>query len=294
MVLRKTELRIPRKYLYNGAVALFVLGTAALAGRHMLISDSEPPCGERYVNAMLFSWQRPTGEPLAVADLQAKLGGRDWGLLDNVRFVRDQDGPAPIVLEVSIARSGARAAGRDARGGMGFRWLPSQLKGASAACLAYSIWLPNDFDFATGGSLPGLFGGEDGGPAAAGRPAAAFAARPIWREDARAEVYTATAQAPDGQLIAIDPNWFRLTPGRWVRLEQEIVLNHPGAQDGILRIWIDGNLKLERSRLAFRDNTGQGFKGIAADVHYGRTDQVAAVTGKDTAIRLSPFELRWR
>jgi hypothetical protein len=292
MVLRKTPTGIPRKYLFNGAVALFVLGTAGLAVRHMLVTYSEPPCGERYANTMLFSWQRPTGEALTGADLQARLGGRDWGLIDNVRFVKDPHAPAPVVMEISLAKPVARAAGPDNRGGMGFRWLPSQIREASAACLAYSVWLPKDLNFTAGGSLPGLFGGEDAEQPAAGRPV--FATRPIWREEAKADVLTATAQAPEGQSISIDPTWFRLDTGRWVHLEQEIVLNRPGARDGILRIWVDGDLKLEKSNLAFRDKAGQGFKGIIGNVHYGRADQVVAVAGKDTAIRLSPFELRWR
>jgi hypothetical protein len=46
--------------------------------------------------------------------------------------------------------------------------------------------------------------------------------------------------------------------------------------------------------MAFRDKAGQGFKGVIGNVHYGRADQVVAVAGKDTAIRLTPFELRWR
>jgi hypothetical protein len=296
MVLRKIESRIPTRYVFNGAVALFLLGTAALAVRHMLTTYSEPPCGERYANTMLFSWQRPTGEPLTGADLQAKLDGRDWGLLDNVRFVKVEDGPAPVVLEVDLEKSGPRASGRDSRGGMGFRWLPSQIKQASAACLAYSVWLPRDFEFANGGSLPGLYGGgqEAERPPAAGKPAPAFSTRPAWREDAKADVQAATIQAPEGQSIGIDSTWFRLRPGRWVRLEQEIVLNRPGARDGILRIWIDGELKLERTKLAYRDKAEQTFRGVIADAHYGRADQAAYVVGKGAKIRLSPFELRWR
>jgi hypothetical protein len=244
---------------------------------------------------MLFSWQRPSGEMLTAADLQAKLGGRDWGLLDNTRFVKVEGGPAPAALEVDLRKSAARAAGRETRSGMGFKWLPSQLKHASAACLAYSVWLPRDFEFASGGSLPGLYGGGEDAeePSARGRRTTVFSTRHRWREDAKAEVEAITIEAPDGQPIPIDPTWFKLTPGRWVRFEQEVVLNTPGRRDGVLRVWIDGDLRLER-RLAYIDKAGHGFRGISGDVHYGRADQVATIAGKDASIRLSPFEIRWR
>ncbi|HXF54927.1 MAG TPA: hypothetical protein VNK52_12455 [Hyphomicrobiaceae bacterium] len=293
MVLRKTTSTVPRRFLFNGAVALFVAATAGLAVQHMLATYSEPPCAERYTNAMLFSWQRPGGEALSAADLQARLGGSDWGLLDNVRFVRDGNGPAPVVLEVSLSKPAAPAAGRESRGGMGFRWLPSPLERASAACLTYGVWLPSDLNFAAGGSLPGLFGGDGSGAPPPGG-AKGFATRLTWGEEARADVHVATVDAPEGQLIGIDRTWFQLPTGRWVNIEQEIVLNHPGAHDGILRIWIDGHLKLERKNLAFRGKADHGFKGVIADVHYGKAGQVVAVAGKDTAVRLSPFELRWR
>jgi len=294
MVLRKTTSTVPRKFLFNGAVALFVVATAGLAVQHMLTTSSEPPCAERYTTAMLFSWQRPGGEALSRTDLQARLGGSDWGLLDNVRFVRDGDAPAPVVLEVSLSKPAARGASEESPGGMGFRWMPSQLEKASAACLSYGVWLPTDLNFAAGGSLPGLYGGNRHGQPTSGSAAKGFATHLTWGEEARADVHVVTVDAPEGQSIGIDPTWFRLRTGRWVNIEQEIVLNHPGVHDGILRVFIDGVLKLERRRLAFRDEAGQGFKGVIADVHYGKAGQVVTVAGKDTIVRLSPFELRWR
>jgi hypothetical protein len=292
MVLRRTETRIPRKFLFNGAVALFVIGTVGLAVRHSLTTYSEPPCGERYASAMMFAWQHPSGEPLTRADLQSRLGGRDWGL-DNVRFVKDQHAPAPVVIEVDVAKSAAQSAGQHANG-MGFSWHPSQIRNAEAACLAYSIWLPAGFDFASGGSLPGLFGDDAPQTAASGHPVPAFASRLLWKDDGGVDMLAITADEPSGDLIPVASSWLTLDRGRWVRLEHEIVLNRPGAHDGILRVWIDGSLQAERSNLEFRGKSEHGFKGVNATVHYGRGTQPAALAGKNAAIRLTPFELRWR
>ena len=291
MVLRRTETRIPRKFLFNGAVALFVVGTAGLAVRHSLMTYSEPPCSERYASAMMFAWQRPSGEPLTRADLQSRLGGRDWGL-DNVRFIKDQHAPAPVVIEVDIAKSAATA-GQQANG-MGFSWHPSQLRNAEAACLAYSIWLPAGFNFASGGTLPGLLGSDAAETTASARPASAFTSRLLWNEDGGVSMLAVTADEPSGHLIPIASSWLTLDSGRWIRLEHEIVLNHPGAHDGILRVWVDGSLRAERSNLEFRGKSEQGFKGVNATVHYGRGTQPATISGKDAAIRVTPFELRWR
>ena len=37
-----------------------------------------------------------------------------------------------------------------------------------------------------------------------------------------------------------DKNWFK-----WINIEQEVRLNDPGAQNGHLRVWVDGKLHME-------------------------------------------------
>ena len=132
----------------------------------------------------------------------------------------------------------ARLAGEQSKGrahnGIDFRWNVAGAKAAKAACLSYSVWLPDKFDFGTGGNLPGIAGGEPDTPSA-------FGTRLQWRVGGEAEL----AVAPSGASFqGIRPN-FALLPGRWTQVEQEVVLNTPGAKDGLARLWIDGKLRAE-------------------------------------------------
>ena len=69
------------------------------------------------------------------------------------------------------------------------------------------------------------------------------------------------------------------------------MLNVPGQNNGILRVWIDRQLMLERYDIAFRTDDIQSFQGIAGDTHYIRNGGWAQPP-VDTRIRLSPLELR--
>ena len=163
---------------------------------------------------------------------------------------------------------------------------------AKAACLTYNVWLPDDFNFGTGGSLPGLFGGETTDAPTSNTPAG-FSARNAWTEDGLAQVRTVTVTEPKGASYGVDPGRLQLERGRWIRLEQEVILNQPGEDDGVLRVWVDGKLRFENKAMAFRKNEQSLLRGVIADVHYSNSALTAAIAPKTTALRLTPFELRW-
>ena len=82
--------------------------------------------------------------------------------------------------------------------------------------------------------------------------------------------------------------------GRWVKLEQEVVLNAPKQADGILRVWVDGRLAVERTDLNYRMKPGVALSGVVADVFYGTEDGWGGAAPKDTKVSLTPFEVRWQ
>jgi hypothetical protein len=294
MIVKTPQFRLPKLVLFNAAAGLLFLATGVYVVRSSLVAETVPQCSERYAQTMLFALQRPSGEALTAADLQARLAGRDWGLLEHAKIVEVGHGPAPVGLQVDLPKGSAnKAYSGELHSGMGFRWTPDTLKGARAACLAYSIRLPEDFDFGTGGVLPGLYGGDADDHMEARRKAG-FSTRYRWRETGSAEVRAETADNPDGMPVLIDPNWFKLVRGKWVRLEEEVVLNTPGSRNGVLRVWIDGEMRLERKNLMFNPNEGGRFAGVIADVHYSQPDLSWAPSPKTATVLLSPFELRWR
>ncbi|MFM1813624.1 MAG: hypothetical protein RLZ98_319 [Pseudomonadota bacterium] len=296
MVVKQTQgIRIPKKYLYNAGVAVFAVVTATLVAREMIIPKSIPSCAMRYEKTGLFTWQRGDGRLLAPLDLQAKLNGRDWGVLDNVSFRKTEDLQYGSAMDVRLPREAGKS--RDARSpsGTGFIWAPSWLKGSEQACLGYSIAMPDKFKFGTGGSLPGLFGGDsDAASNIEEDQSGGFYTRMNWRDNGKLEVRYKSVEQPTGINFTIDKDGLRIEPGRWLRIEQEVVLNTPGEANGILRIWIDGELRLERKKLVYRSKPGETLAGVVANVHYATRDLKWAPAPQNTALSLSPFLINWK
>ncbi|MGE5513789.1 MAG: polysaccharide lyase [Bacteroidota bacterium] len=279
-------MRMPSKLaiVFNGAALLVVAVSGAVVLRSLFISEEIPACSQRYQNTTQLSLERPSGEPLTPADLQARFGGTDWGLLENASVVARRDSPAGRAIEVRLAKATAEA---EPRSGMGFRWQPRLLGKTASACLTYSVFLPQDFDFGKSGRLPGLMGLAD--QQSSGD--AAFSTSNGWRDGGALDVY---AQLPreEGHWIAAGRGKFQLPRGRWVALEQEVILNTPGQADGVLRSWADGKLNFERTGLAFQDHAGATTFGALIETSAGAG--AGSTAAKPQKLWLSPVELRWQ
>jgi hypothetical protein len=171
--------------------------------------------------------------------------------------------------------------------GMGFSWMPKTAGKPAAACLTYSVYLSKDFDFAKGGRLPGFVAGAGDQDVTAG----SVSSRIAWRESGGLELRAQIADWLEPRRVAGDKPYI-LPRGQWVALEQEIVLNTPGARDGALRIWADGALVLEKTGIVIREKAQTQVSGVLAEA----TLSVPAGTSlpKDQKILLSPPELRWQ
>ena len=192
---------------------------------------------------------------------------------------------------------------------MSFHWAPRALFGKTSGCLTYSIMLPADFEAQQGGLLPGLMGAQSAGPSTE-----SFTTRLMWNSDGdgaignrvitNGEIRVAAAPAADksGTLQTLqslqtskldaEPETFTLPRGRWTRLEQEIILNTPKQPNGILRVWVDGKLAVERTDLVFRMDGTVSLSGVAADVFY-MGDDVYGASPKDATVLMAPFAIRW-
>ena len=223
---------------------------------------------------------------LTAADLQSSLGGNDAGVIDNVSVAKLKDGPAPVAITVRMPK-GSTSPNGSPKGGMSFPWLPRSVQGKTAACLSYSVLLPADFQFNRGGALPGIHGAE---PDVASPDE--FTARMVWRESDLGGTNLRLTTAGETRTSAADRESFPLPRGHWVKLEQEVVLNTPKQADGVLRVWVDGALALERTDLTYRTKPGVVVSGVAADVFYGTADGTGAAPA-DTKISLTPFVMYW-
>jgi hypothetical protein len=272
--------------LLNAAAGIVTVAALLGAARSMLFSPSAEPCSERYRNMTAFSLERG-GALVTAADLQAGVAGRDAGVIENLAISKVSNAPAPLAMSVSLNKGSASprwAAG--AKGGMSYPWEPRALQSKTAACLTYHVMLPADFDFHRGGVLPG-FAGSDGN-----ERGEAFFARLVWRPAGRAGVAVHASAAP-GNTGTADAEAFDFPRGRWVKLEQEVVLNTPKKADGTLRLWVDGVLAVDRTDIAYRSTGETTLASVAADVHYGGADHTVAAP-KDAKVWLSPFQVRWQ
>lgn len=273
--------------LFNAAAVLVAVSALIAAARSVFAPSSVRPCSERYSNSIAFQLER-NGQFLTATDIQARVGARDDGLVENVEVVKPRDGRIPAALRVSL-RNGQSGAGPAAgKGGMSFLWSPKAVQSETAACLSYDVFLHGDLEFQTGGTLPGLRGVDRTQQSQDG-----FVANLSWRPDGLAGVAVAVTQKGESQRVRADIDNVTLGKGRWIKVEQEVVLNAPGRDDGTLRLWLDRALVLDRSNISFRNTADVTVAGVAVDVFYGR-DDAAAYAPSETKIWVSPFELSWK
>jgi hypothetical protein len=272
----------------NGVVGAAVL----IGGTASALADQSGPtsCSTRYGAGATF----PPAGVESGATILSLLDSKGWGLNEDVTVRRLEGAPSPMVLEVRLPQGSIDHKNSLApMGGMGFRWRPNLPVQTSAACLAYSLWLPPDFQFNKGGKLPGLFGGD--GPAG-GKPVdgeTGFSARFMWRAGGHGEVYAYIPGKPDGRGLSIDRGAWVFPRGQWIRMEEEVVLNTPGKPDGQLRVWVDGHLRLSHDNITYRTSANLAIAGVMADIFYGGKEAEWAAPA-DTVVRLTPFELAWR
>ena len=272
--------------LFNAAAIMVGLAAVFSVIRSLVVTSTVTPCSDRYQTAMTFPLER-NGAAVTAMDIQARAGGRDAGLLENLEVVRLDKGPAPVVLRVSLPKgSGAPDTSVEPKGGISFPWQPRSVREQAAVCLSYQVYLPDDFDFGLGGALPGILGrAEDSDDH--------FLVQPRWRPGGSiASTNVMTMSGKKWKQVA-EGDGSAIPRGRWVKVEQEVVLNAPGQENGSLRVWMDGALAIDRTDLAYRDKSDVGLRGVAADIYYSGDDLMARAPA-DAKVMVSPFEMRWR
>jgi hypothetical protein len=272
--------------IFNTVGALIGLTILAYVVYSLTHTERESPCSGRYPAPLRFSLHTSKGVLMSPIELQAHVGLNEWGVIENAKVVEDADAPGGAALEAKLADvpDSETQEGRRANG-LYFRWTPQQVRAANAVCLSYKLWLPDEFTFGGGGRLPGPFGGPPGGGIGGPDTGNRFAARPQWGLGGEMRF---DAAATGSRFLPVNQRAFPLPKGRWMRIEQEMVLNTPGEATGIARLWLDGALKAEDTHLALRKDAGEMVLGVLAAIGYFRTP------AKPGTLRIAPFELSWK
>ena len=246
-------------------------------------------CSTRYKRQLSMQLDH-NGTPLAPLDLQAVANGQDEGVLENLTIAQFNEGPTKFAMGVKLASGTAEQRSEAGpQGGISLPWIPSLLEQPKAACLSYNIYLPADFNFDQGGTLPGLFATTINGQYVDNPHVAANLS---WQSKGVPKLFV---QSHGGatQMKGVFDAYERVLPrGRWLHVDQEVILNTPGQPDGTVRLWFDGKLETEVKAAPLRPDDTISIAGVAGDVFFGGSG-TGGHAKADTTIWLSPFELRW-
>ncbi|MGQ4879551.1 polysaccharide lyase [Billgrantia sp. LNSP4103-1] len=260
--------------------------------------DGEPPstprlspCSERYPveTALRPSGWLEGGKDSVREDYDSS---RDWGTEENALIVNPlASGLLEPALRVLYPKDSSSPSDADEdgipRGGLGFYTEEKHLQGADRVCLHYRLRFEANFDFVKGGKLPGLYGGEapSGGEEVTGENG--YSMRLMWREDGQGELY---AYLVDREGESIGRGSWSFPTGRWVTVEQELILNDPDERDGIFRVWIDGWPVLEQRNLVYRTTEELGIDGLMFSTFFGGTGEEWR-TPRDQHVDFAAFRL---
>jgi hypothetical protein len=188
---------------------------------------------------------------------------------------------------------------------------------SDSATLSYRVKFSDDFDWVKGGKMPGLCGAkcQTGCKEVSGLDG--WSSRMMWRPCAwppnqggaepcsggklAAYVYNMdkTHHCGDDIDLALDGQLFVPTPGEWIDVVSHIAMNTappPGGspafvRDGVLRMWANGVLVIDRTDMAWRQFDDVGIDTLYLSVFYGGGSPSFAPP-KDNTISFADFEVR--
>lgn len=181
-------------------------------------------------------------------------------------------------------------------GGISSR-IPLTEKPVVAACLQYQMFLPEDFTFMRGGKLPGLYGG----PADMQHSNASgcrdrddddgWSMRLMWREGGTGEAYGYLADPLQRCGTSIDRGAWIFPRNQWITLTLLVQMNNQSEHDGIMMIWLDDRLVINRLDLNYAaKGHNDGVQGLFLSSFFGGNGaQWAPVTAQSLMLRRFHF-----
>lgn len=287
---------ISPKLMVNAVGAIAALIVVAWVISSAFTTEEATVCEGRYPVSTRLSLMSESGEPATLSELQARFGASEWGLLNNAQVVKVGNGSNHPALAVTLGKgTGSGYNVEQSRGGIGLIWRPTELREdqPKAACLSYRLYLPKDLQFSSSGTLPGLMIGSNFDPRDSSTVGSGAVARVGWNREGLifVSLQYATSEGWKNPLaFAAKKPW---PLGRWITVEQEVILNDIGKKNGIIRLWADGVLIGETQKAGLRADAGLAMSGVAADVNYGNVKSLAEAP-VETEIRLSSFVVRWQ
>lgn len=145
-----------------------------------------------------------------------------------------------------------------------------------------------------GGKLSGLAGGKAStggrGPVPDG-----WSARIMWGDvkgGLRVYLYDQDRKkGAVGRTISMGGN--RLQEGKWTRITQYIKVNSPGSRNGILKMWLNGKVVVNRTDIRFRGNVSNNVARVDRVINgmFRGGSTIDWSVARDTILRFSDFQV---
>ncbi|MEQ1649455.1 MAG: polysaccharide lyase [Hyphomicrobiaceae bacterium] len=285
--------RFSNKFLAINIVGGVIMVSAAVTMvKQVFARPHVEVCTERYGRILAMRLDK-SGRPMEPAEFQAATNGLDRGVLENLKINTLPRGPAAYAMAINVANANATELipnGEAVADGVTFPWTPrANDKGATTACLTYHVMLPAEYDFQAGSTLPGIFGVTDGGSLSDINRVETnilLSAQGV----ATLRLYAKTATGQSDTAVTLYDRQFPV--GRWVKVEQEVIMNTPGKADGAVRLWFDDKLEVEVKAANLREQNDLVVAGVVGSISRGRARGKEQPDNKPTVIQVTPFELR--
>lgn len=135
----------------------------------------------------------------------------------------------------------------------------------------YLLKFEKEFDFAKGGKLPGLYGGNC--PTGKQSPSEGFTTRYMWRTDGAGEIYAYVPECGGDKFVdyglSIGRGSWSFERGKWIAIEQYVQMNTPNKKDGCLSLWIDEKPVFHSEEVLFIENNIFSIDGFYFSTFFG-------------------------
>lgn len=209
-----------------------------------------------------------------------------WGD-ENVKGVNDPAGGSQRVLQIHYPAGSL--VNTEVPGGTSFNAWP--FPAVDEALFQFDIMFSENFDFVKGGKLPGLYGGEKGLCSGGNNGPGCFSTRFLFKEEGKSGV-TAYLPPENGDWFCaheqvtcnfkyghtIAHGSFQFKKGKWQTIAQYIKLNDPGVNNGIFRIFYDGENVFELTGLIYRFDESVQINMLLFATFFGGNDPAWAST----------------
>jgi hypothetical protein len=128
-----------------------------------------------------------------------------------------------------------------------------RLKPGKEYIFEYKLRFDQGFDFSRGGKIPGL-AGASAPTGCVSTNGSGFSARNMWRQNGAfiGYVYDNNQSSACGTGLSTG---FNFAVGRWYDMKQRVKLNTGRNNNGILQLWVDGQMVLSRSNLQYMNES---------------------------------------